>query len=214
MSKIRNIIFDMGGVILPMQPNSEPIRRFAQIGLDPKVGEALFSPYGQKGIFDLAESGHLSPEEFLVEYGKLTGFHATFDQVAWAWSGFVHSVPPERLEWLEQLRAEGYHTALLSNTNPFLVNDLTERESFSPQGLPMSAFFCRVYYSFDLGACKPNPKAFREMLRRGGYTPGECLFLDDALHNVEAARREGMQSIHVPDNQDWIVPLRQYLATQ
>ncbi len=200
---IRNLIFDMGGIILPMRPKSIPIERFATLGLAPEVGEEIFSPYGQQGIFEQAETGELSAEEFLEAYRSLTGHAITFDQVQWGWLGFVEEPPRERLEWLDQLRAEGYHVALLSNTNPFIQAHIEPL---------IAAHFDAIYYSYRLGACKPNERAFRAMLAQGAYDPHECLFFDDALHNVEAARRLGIHALHVPDIQAWLSLLRSALT--
>lgn len=207
---IRNIIFDMGGVILPVREIEEPIRRFSQIGMNEDLARQLFSLYGQQGIFLEAECGSLSAEEFIEAYHKLTGYPATFEEIEWAWSGFICDPPRERLQWLNQLRADGYHVALLSNTNPFVMRHC-DCGDFTPEGKPIGDFFDRLYYSYHLGACKPNPLAFRRMLELGGYQADECLFLDDGLRNVEAARREGLHVLHVPDNQDWILPLRNVL---
>ncbi len=209
---IRNLIFDMGGVILPMRPIEEPIRRFARIGLPEGMAMSMFGLHGQQGIFQDVESGSLSAEAFLREYHRLTGYGATFTDIEWAWQGFVHDPPPERLRWLRELREEGYHLALLSNTNPFL-NHHMESPAFSPEGLPMSSYFHSVYLSYRLHACKPSPLAFRRMLTLGGYPPEECLFLDDALPNVLAARALGIHALHVPDNHDWLLPLRQAVAS-
>ncbi len=207
---IRNIIFDMGGVILPMRSIEEPIRRFASIGLPEDKARRMFTLHGQSGIFLEIESGALTADEFLAAYKELTGYPATFNDIEWAWRGFVQDPPEERLGWLLRLKEEGYHTAMLSNTNPFLMHHC-DSDAFSKDGHPISYYFHSTYYSYHLGACKPDPKAFLRMLDEGGYQAGECLFLDDAMHNVEAARHLGMHALHVPDNQPWLAPLRRML---
>ncbi len=207
---IRNLIFDMGGVVLPMRSIEEPIKRFSKIGIAPDEARRIFGLHGQKGIFFDIESGALSADEFLQAYRELTGYAATFADIEWAWRGFVSEPPKERLEWLLQLRQEGYHVAMLSNTNPFLMH-YCESTAFTPEGHPISYYFHRVYYSYLLGACKPDPLAFRRMMEQGGYKANECLFLDDALHNALAARDMGMHSLHVPDNEPWLGPLREAL---
>lgn len=208
---IRNLIFDMGGVILPMQSIEEPMRRFAQLGLTRNQAEQCFGLYGQQGIFREAETGERSAEAFLEAYRELTGRATTFDEVSWAWLGFVHEPPVERLHELDRLRGEGYHVALLSNTNPFIMRHC-ESPAFSPLGKGIASHFDRLFYSYRLGACKPDPSAFERMLQQGGYVAAESLFLDDAMHNVEAARALGMHALHVPENRDWAQPLRRYLA--
>ncbi len=208
---IRNLLFDMGGVICPMQPAVEPVRRFRQIGLSEELAQLYFGRNGQKGIFRDVESGALTADDFLQAYYQLTGFRATFEDIEWAWQGFVLPTPAERLGWLRQLCSEGYHLALVSNTNPFLQH-WEESSDFCAEGVGIQAFFDRLWYSYELKAYKPDADFFERLLQKGDYKAAECLFLDDSLHNVEAARQCGLRALHVPDNQDWIEPLRKELA--
>lgn len=210
---IRNLLFDMGGVICPMQDAAEPADRFRRIGLSGQLSRQYFGRNGQQGIFRGAEDGSLSPDEFLEEYHRLTGYRATFDEIEWAWRGFVFPPTPGRLQALRQLRAEGYHLALASNTNPFLQR-WEESEDFTPEGKGIQAFFDKLYYSYELKAYKPDALFFQRILQQGGYRSEETLFLDDSPKNVEAARQAGLQAIYVPDNRLWEGPLREALEAE
>ncbi|MDD7304770.1 MAG: HAD family phosphatase [Bacteroidaceae bacterium] len=207
---IKNLLFDMGGVILPMRPMTEPVRRFGELGLTPQLAGEYFGRTGQRGIFRQVEDGSLSAEAFLEAYEQLTGYRAGFADIEWAWRGFVHATPPDRLACLRELRAEGYHLALVSNTNPFLQR-WAESAAFSAEGKGIGDFFDRLWYSYELKAYKPDALFFERLLKAGGYNAEECLFLDDSEANVQAARHMGVPSLHVPDNQDWMIPLRQCL---
>lgn len=210
---ICNLLFDMGGVVLPMNVPEEPVRRFAQLGLSQTLAQQYFGRWGQRGIFRAVEDGTLSPEEFLRAYESLTGYSATFEEISWAWRGFILPAPPKRLALLHELRAKGYHLALVSNTNPFLQH-WEESADFCDQGVGIQSFFDRLWYSYELKAYKPDAYFFDRLLVLGEYQPQECLFLDDALHNVEAARAVGIAAIHVPNNEDWEEALRNYLKKQ
>ena len=52
--------------------------------------------------------------------------------------------------------------------------------------------FREIYVSGVLRMVKPEPAIFRHALARIGAAPGECLFIDDNAHNVEAAAALGM----------------------
>ena len=43
---------------------------------------------------------------------------------------------------------------------------------------------------------KPDPALFKVILERYGLKPEECVFIDDNLPNVEAARNLGINAIH------------------
>lgn len=204
---IKNIIFDMGGVILPMQSIEEPIRRFMQLGMTEQQCRELFGLYGQKGIFWQTEAGQISNDDFLREFAKLTGNDAIrFEDITWAWRGFVHDAPVERLHNLDSLR-EHYHLVLLSNTNPFL-HAWAGSPDFTPEGRAIQDFFHQAFLSYELGGCKPDPDVFRRMLQRGGLRAEESIFLDDGMKNIEGARSVGLHTLHVPDNQDWMENLQ------
>jgi putative hydrolase of the HAD superfamily len=53
--------------------------------------------------------------------------------------------------------------------------------------------------SYDLGFAKPDPAFFTAALARAGARADECLFVDDKLDNVEAARGVGLTAIHYRD---------------
>lgn len=56
--------------------------------------------------------------------------------------------------------------------------------------------FHRAIASHLIHAAKPDPKAFAIVCRDLEAEPAECLFIDDALANAEAARAAGWQAIH------------------
>ncbi len=60
----------------------------------------------------------------------------------------------------------------------------------------VSARFDDVVTSGDVGLAKPDPRIFRLAARRLGVAPDRCLFVDDTLRHVEAARDVGMHAHH------------------
>ncbi len=50
MGKIKNIVFDLGGVIIDLD-RDEPVRRLIEIGV--KDADGLIDPYEQKGFFKI-----------------------------------------------------------------------------------------------------------------------------------------------------------------
>lgn len=201
MATIRNLIFDLGGVIALLQPE-EAWRRFERLGVE-RVRERM-GVYGQTGVFRAVEDGSLTDTDFCAQLG------CTWDEAQWAWMGYVASVPQDRLDCLLRLRAQGYRTFLLSNTNPFIMQ-WAESAGFSAARQPIGHYFDGVYCSFRLKAYKPEAAIFQKMLRESGCKPEESLFLDDGPRNVEAAEAVGMGGLVVPKNADWIPMLTPYL---
>ncbi|MFD3789127.1 HAD-IA family hydrolase [Streptomyces cyaneofuscatus] len=57
-----------------------------------------------------------------------------------------------------------------------------------------------IVYSHEIGINKPDPRAFEAACAALGVRPEDCLFVDDVLVNVEAARGLGMQAHLYEDN--------------
>ncbi len=56
-----------------------------------------------------------------------------------------------------------------------------------------------LFTSADIGYNKPHPNAYQHILKVHGLKASECVFIDDQLENVKAARDLGMIGIHVQD---------------
>ena len=67
---MKNIIFDMGGVLITLG-HERAIQRFQQIGISDAAN--LLDPYMQGGPFGALEQGNISVEEFIDEMTRLAG---------------------------------------------------------------------------------------------------------------------------------------------
>lgn len=87
------------------------------------------------------------------------------------------------------LRASGYGVHLGTNQE-------SRRVPFMRRTLGYDAEFDTSWYSCELGLAKPDPRFFHEAAARIGADPGEVLFVDDTVRNVEGARAAGMVGVH------------------
>lgn len=205
---IKNIAFDFGGVLFDLDYEGA-IETFKKIGL--ADAEQRLDRFHQRGVFELLESGRISPDAFREELGKMCGRALTHDEVMSAWLGYVGApVDEAKLAMLDALRAEGYRTFLLSNTNPF-VQAWAESPQFSKAGRPLSDYLEKCYCSYEVGIMKPDPAIFEYMLKDAGIAPTETLFLDDSPANIAAASDLGIQTLLVEKNGDWRAAVRQRL---
>ncbi|MEI9885126.1 MAG: HAD-IA family hydrolase [Rhizomicrobium sp.] len=62
--------------------------------------------------------------------------------------------------------------------------------------------FRKIFVSSTIGLRKPDKAAFDHVCREIGVPAARILFFDDALENVEGARRAGLQAVHVRSNAD------------
>ncbi len=204
---IKNIVFDLGGVIMTLDP-AEALRRFKALGLSD--AERYLDAYTQSGIFGNLEEGKITAEDFRSKLSSLTGHELTFDECKHAWLGYRKDVPQRNLDLLKELRAKDYRLILLSNTNPFMM-DWALSSEFDGKGSSLNDYFDALYLSYRLGIMKPAPDFFRQVLDNENILPEETLFVDDGPRNVEAAGKLGFITMCPDNGSDWTGELRSLL---
>lgn len=200
---IRNLLFDMGGVVF-RQDTREAFRRFREAGIT-NVDDYM-GAYGQKDFFLDIETGRIDADEFCRRMAEVSGRESvSFEEAQRCWLGFFVDAPDERLDNLIALRRR-YHVCLLSNTNPFIM-DFTRSPRFSASGRPITDCFDTLFCSYEMHAYKPHRDIFEQALAADRMRADECVFLDDSARNLETARELGMQTLLVESNQDWMPAL-------
>ena len=204
---IRNIIFDLGGVIITIS-QQEAIRRFGEIGL--KNAEHHLNPYTQSGIFGDLEQGLISAEEFRRDLSRLTGRELSMDDCRYGWLGYCAGLPERNIAILKKLRSEGYRLILLSNTNPFMMS-WAMSDDFDGMGHSMEHYFDAIYLSYKLKVMKPSELFFKRVVESENINPRETLFVDDGPRNVAAAAKLGMTTFCPINGADWTSEIYKYL---
>lgn len=206
---IKNIIFDLGGVIMTIDQN-EALKRFKELGLE--NAENHLDPYTQTGIFGDVEEGKITAEQFRRSLSELVGRELSSDECKYAWLGYRKDVPQRNLEILKQLRCEGYRLILLSNTNPFMM-EWGLSDDFDGKGGSLTDYFDALYLSFRLKTMKPSLAFFRKVIDNEQIKPEESLFVDDGKRNVEAASALGLHTLCPVNGEDWTEKLKVLLET-
>lgn len=207
MHAIKNIAFDLGGVVIALSYENA-IKRFEEIAL--RDARQHLDAFHQHGIFGDLESGKVSPEEFRVELGRIIGRELTMDECYYAWHGYVESVPQRNLDMLLCLRQQGYKVCLLSNTNPFIMQWACS-PAFDGGLHPIDYYFDRLYLSYECRVMKPSPEIFRMMLEGQKTVADETLFIDDSPKNCAVAESLGIHTLCPQNNEDWIPSLKSLL---
>lgn len=205
---IRNIAFDLGGVVIALS-YEQAVKRFEEIGLSD--ARKHLDAFCQQGIFGDLEKGVITPEEFRTEISRLVGRELSHDECRYAWHGYVEAVPQRNLQMLLRLRQLGYKVCLLSNTNPYMMQWAMSNE-FDGNGHSIEHYFDHLYLSYQCKQMKPSPEIFRMMLEGQQSSPEETLFIDDGQKNIEAAKALCIQTLFPKNNEDWTEPLAKLLG--
>jgi len=192
VNPIRNIIFDLGGVILNINPQLT-VEAFRSLGW-----RDFFEENNQtngKELFYSLESGNSSPEVFRNNVRRIADIQRNDEEIDAAWTAMILDIPADRIRYLEELK-KSYRLFLLSNTNE--IHKIKFHHDFETDfGYSFYDLFERNFYSHEMGMRKPNPQIYIQALTEAGLVPEETLFIDDMEENIEAAKTTGMKVLHI-----------------
>lgn len=150
-SKIKNVVFDLGGVLINLDFDN-CLNAFRKAGFQDI--EKQVCQFRGKGFFSLFELGEISPEEFRSAIRKEASESLTDRKIDDMWNLMLLDIPREKLDLLLELR-EHYMVYLLSNTNRIHWEYACE-QMFSYRGFRVNDF---LKILFCLSRCiKPSPK--------------------------------------------------------
>ena len=195
---IRNLIFDLGGVLLNLSVEST-LQQLARLTGMPV--EKIIESYASRQEFLLYETGEMNDSEFRSAIRKIYSVDSTDTIIDACWNAMLGDIPAQRIEMLKKLK-QNYRTFLLSNTNAIQVKCFTEKLQ-SAHGLSsLDSLFEKVYYSHTLRMRKPHAEIYQHVLKENNLVGEETLFLDDSHKNIEGASSVGIRTFWVRNADD------------
>lgn len=193
-SGIKNIIFDLGGVILDLSVD-HTLQSFSDLsGLKKSEVEKIFHSTPE---FLLYEKGEITDAQFRDAVRKVYNIEASDSALDKSWNAMLRGMPVDKLALLDKLKTK-YNVLLLSNTNNIhlsYINNIMMPEVSGNRVL--DDYFHRAYYSHLMFMRKPDAEIFERVLNDNSLTPSQTLFLDDNASNVAGAASVGIQTVHV-----------------
>lgn len=190
---IKNIIFDLGGVILNID-YSKTARAFINLGIT-NFNE-LYTQIHASTLFDDLECGKIEPDAFVQELNTQGSVNLSTQQITQAWNAMLLNFPPERMELLKSLKTR-YRTFLLSNTNAIHHKEFNGMLAAAKVDGTLEDYFEKAYYSHVIGYRKPNKEAYEFVLNDNNLKPEETMFIDDTKPNTDASSLLGIKSIYL-----------------
>ncbi len=193
MTQIKNIVFDLGGVLLDID-YQRSVEAFQKLGIE--NFEKMFSQYHASELFEKLERGEVSEADFYTAIKKRITTGVTEAEIEAACNALILDFRIQSLEFLEELTAT-YKLYLLSNTNSIHVKFF--KELFTSQtGKPsLDIYFTKAWYSNEIGLRKPGPEIFEFILQEENLNAAETLFIDDTLDNIKTAQKLGFKTHHL-----------------
>jgi glucose-1-phosphatase len=193
MQNIKNIIFDLGNVIIDLDIDRTWQQLSHWLGDDYQQTLKKLDP--NDDLFIQFEVGKISEETFFETLRSTVDTPLSIRHLKEAWNAMLLQLPKHRLDMLSRLK-ERYNVYLLSNTNATHL-DWVDGYLRTVHGFTIDDFdqqyFHKVYYSHLINLRKPNINCYEYVLQDAGLNPSETLFIDDMPYNIEGAKKAGIQ---------------------
>lgn len=201
MNNITTIIFDLGGVLVDWNPrylfkkvfdNDAEVEHFLENICTQHWNEQ------QDAGRSIAEANRELIEMHPQHRDNIEAYYGR-------WEEMLQGTIEGSVEILTSLHNSRTHKLLaLTNWSAETFPIAKERFSF---------FDCfeDILVSGEIGLKKPDSRIFNMLLEKHDLSPGETLFIDDALHNVEAATALGINAIQFESVKQLEDQLSQYL---
>ena len=193
---INTIIFDFGDIFINLDKEA-PRDAFAKLGLktwSEDLDELNLS----------FETGKISDLEFIEGFQEKMP-NVSIEEIRSAWNTVLLDFPLYRLEFLQML-SQKYRLFLLSNTDAIHI-DRFQHVAGTTFYREFYTCFERVYFSFELGMRKPDPKIFNYLIKQHELIPKRTLFIDDKTENTDAALALGFQVWNLQVGKEDVVQL-------
>lgn len=198
---IRNIVFDMGKVLLEYDPYQACLRHARDIEKAKKLEWAIFDHPDWQGKID---SGLLYEDEYLLDVQdrlETQELKELAAEVLGDW--WLDSLFPKSgmRQLIEALLEKGFRLYVLSNCG-YRFRDFEYK-------IPCAERFSGMLVSAEEKMLKPDAVIFRRLCDKFSLQMDECLFVDDLQKNVDGAIAAGMQGYCFADGD--VEKLRSYL---
>ena len=188
MTEPKHIIFDMGQVLIKIT-FPEFLRKFAE---EFKIDQAELTDNRNNGVHIDFMMGKVRPEEFHRQMCSHFNHFISIEKLKQLWLHILGEVIVETQLIVDRLFEKNYPLALLSNVDPWHFE-------YCKRKLPTLKKFSRIFLSYQLKMKKPDWEIYEFVAKKLQARPQQCLFIDDMLENVEAAKQVGFNCIHFID---------------
>lgn len=184
MTPIRNIVFDIGNVIVRWSPQAISEAAF---GVEKATPDRVAEVFGDP-LWQALNRGERSADETMQLYGTKFGWDGALTNRFFGHITDSLTEMPGTLNLIDRLKAKGYRLFVITDNVHEIMAHLRTRYDFLER-------FEGIVNSAEIGVLKPDPAIFHHLLDTYGLVANECLFLDDLAHNVAGAQAIGMEAI-------------------
>lgn len=178
---IKNVVFDMGGVLIDYNARKTITAYFPE-----KFHDVLMQEVFGSELWHKLDRGLLRHDEAIsIVLPKIP--EETRPLIKEMLSDFYEYMPPfpEMYDFIKRIKAAGYNVYLLSNATPRFFDNYLNIPAMSL----MDGFFISCVYKM----LKPQKEIYEAFCNKFSLKPEECFFIDDLPQNIEGAKNYGMK---------------------
>ncbi len=182
----RNIVFDLGGVVVDYAPREFLVDHFLNERLERQLYDLTFGSEEWR----MLDADLITREEatrIFRQRGEEIGRSFEMEVILSDWVDMLKT-RDDMVQLLKRLKKRGYHLYYLSNISWDVLELMKQRKFWN--------LFDGGLASCQLKINKPDPRIFQVLLYHCQLDLAETIFLDDNADNVAAARELGMAGIH------------------
>lgn len=190
----KNIIFDIGGVLINFHPRDFLLDHFFSEAIENKVYAITFGSE-EWSLLDAGMISRYEANKRMLERGRQEGCEFEVQTVIDDWTTML-TTRQKTAQILALLKMRGYRIYYLTNMPADLMVQLRQR--------PFWKMFDGGVASCDVHRNKPDPEIFRILMSKYGLAYEETIFIDDSRANAQAAFDLGLTGILYKGNRSLI----------
>ena len=202
MKDIKVLLFDLGGVIIDIDPS---ITINALKSMSKKSSEDFnaldYKHYKEESsllnFFFEYEKGNINDDKFRNGIREFANLDLSNDKIDHIWNYVIVKINKDLLDVVLSLKNR-YKIMILSNTN-FIHKVYYDKLVVDIYGKNLKQLFDKVFYSFEIRSRKPELEIYEKVIDESSYSGKEILFFDDMKKNLEIPEIIGMKTYHVED---------------
>jgi FMN phosphatase YigB (HAD superfamily) len=180
--RIETVIFDVDDVLCDYDRGARIARMAAATGLEPA---AIVAAIWDSGFDERADAGEFDAVSYLAETNRRLG--RTITAAEWAAARRAGMTPRPAVLEMAGRAGKMATLAALTNNGPLMRERMSD---IFPEAAVL--FGERLFFSWELGLAKPDPRAFLAVLERVGGRPESALFIDDDAGYLTGAAEAGL----------------------
>lgn len=193
MTKIKNVVFDLGRVIYNFWPRQDLLN----LGFSEQRADEIMASVFNDPLWIECDKGLMMKDDVRAVIREkhphlVQDMEVAFDET---WVNRVITIMPESLEFFHDVKRRGFDVYILSNFPKESFEEVRARDSFfgEVKGMVISCYEHLI---------KPDLAIYQRLLTRYKLSPHETIFIDDLAANIAAAESLGIKGIIFTDLAD------------